>query len=332
MAIRWRTRMARRSSGWGTPSGTASSGRMRRTGRSTSATRRAQGFSVIQFFSTHWRALATDPDGQPSYSEDGRFTVNPAFYQRLDPKVEAIARHGLLASAIVVLSLYDEEPGWAWPEEQLIRFARWLRARWGAYHVAWSLGGDGDFRGERAERWKRIGPAVYSRSTGAPGHDASQGLELGRRRVPRSVLADVLHLPELPFRRGAEGALAAGGTAHVDWRQHPPRPIVNIEPNYEDHPSYASGIRFSDREVRRAAYWSLLVTPTAGVSYGHYSLWAWASRARAGRGGYPLPGGRRARTVVDRARHAGRAEHDDRQALLRDRRLVAATPGAGSAG
>ena len=62
-----------------------------------------------------------------------------------------------------------------------------------------------------------------------------------------------------------------------DWRQPPPRPIVNIEPNYEDHPSYASGVRFTDHEVRRAAYWSLLVTPTAGVSYGHYSLWAWAA-------------------------------------------------------
>ena len=125
-------------------------------------TRRAQGFSVVQFFSTHWRALATDPEGQASYAEDGRFTVNPRFYQRLDPKVEAIADHGLLASAIVVLALYDEEPGWAWPVERLIRFARWLRARWGAYHVAWSFGGDGDFSGERAERWKAIGAAVYA--------------------------------------------------------------------------------------------------------------------------------------------------------------------------
>ena len=131
-------------------------------GRLPLSTRRAQGFSVIQFFSTHWRGLATDPGGEAAYAEDGRFTVNPAFYQRLDPKVEAIADHGLLASAIVVLSLYDEEPGWAWPAAQLIRFARWLRARWGAYHVAWSLGGDGDFSGERAERWKPIGAAVYS--------------------------------------------------------------------------------------------------------------------------------------------------------------------------
>ena len=67
-------------------------------------TRRAQGFSVVQFFSTHWRGLATDPAGEASYTEDGGFRVNPAFYQRLDAKVEAVARHGMLASAIVVLA------------------------------------------------------------------------------------------------------------------------------------------------------------------------------------------------------------------------------------
>ena len=53
--------------------------------------------------------------------------------------------------------------------------------------------------------------------------------------------------------------------------------ILQVEPNYEDHPSYGSGIRFTAADVRRASYWSLLVTPTAGVTYGHFSLWAWAS-------------------------------------------------------
>jgi hypothetical protein len=67
------------------------------------------------------------------------------------------------------------------------------------------------------------------------------------------------------------------GPHTTDWLKQPPRPIINIEPNYEDHPSYGSEIRFTAGDVRRASYWSLLVTPTAGVSYGHFSLWAWAS-------------------------------------------------------
>ena len=241
-------------------------------------TRRAQSFSVIQFFSTHWRALATDPTGQPSYFEDdGHFTVNPLFYQRLDPKVEAIARHGLLASAIVVLSLYDEEPGWAWPVERLIRFARWLRARWGAYHVAWSLGGDGNFQGERAVRWREIGSAAYSNPPEALVTMHPFGYSwVGDEFRDQSWLTFYVYQSGHSNDEAKVRWLPLGPHT-TDWQTPPPRPIVNIEPNYEDHPSYPSDVRFSAAEVRRAGYWSLLVTPAAGVSYGHFSLWAWAS-------------------------------------------------------
>jgi hypothetical protein len=54
-------------------------------------------------------------------------------------------------------------------------------------------------------------------------------------------------------------------------------PVVNLEPNYEGHPSYHIARAFTDQEVRRAAYWSLLVSPPAGVSFGHNSIWVWAA-------------------------------------------------------
>jgi hypothetical protein len=55
----------------------------------------------------------------------------------------------------------------------------------------------------------------------------------------------------------------------------PPLPVINLEPNYEMHPSYHIDRKFTDREVRRAAYWSLLVSPTAGVTYGNNPIWVW---------------------------------------------------------
>ena len=240
-------------------------------------TRRAQGFTVIQFFSTQWRALATDPFGEPSFHENGRFAPNPLFYRRLDSKVESIARHGMLASAIVVLSLFDDEPGWAWPPEQLVRFARWLRARWSSYHVAWTLGGDGDFSGERADRWKPIGAAVYGDPPEAMVTMHPRGwVWNGEEFRDQAWVTFYLYQSGHSDVEERVRWLPDGPAAH-DWRTEPPRPIINAEPNYEDHPSYASGIRFTDHEVRRASYWSMLVTPTAGVTYGHFSLWAWAS-------------------------------------------------------
>jgi hypothetical protein len=52
-------------------------------------------------------------------------------------------------------------PGFALPEDQAILIARYMVARWQAHDVVWILPGDGDFRGEKAEKWKRIGRAVF---------------------------------------------------------------------------------------------------------------------------------------------------------------------------
>ncbi len=271
--------------------------------------RRAQGFSAIQFFTTQWRGLTTDPFGEPSFHDDGGFAPNPRFYQRLDPKVEAIARHGLLGYGIVVLSLYEDEPGWAWPAERLVRFARWLRARWGSYHMSWTLAGDGGFAGRRAEeRFWPIGRAAYS--------DPPEPLVTMHPRGWTWVGGEFRGEPWVTFLSyqschsddpGKVRWLPDGDAAR-DWRTEPSKPIINLEPNYEDHPSYDSGIRFTPHEVRRASYWSMLVTPTAGVTYGHYSLWAWA--------GEPEP--------------VGKGIHSQAEELLQPWWTVLDTPGARS--
>lgn len=241
--------------------------------------RRAQGFTVVSCFSSQWRALAVDPAGEPSFMGEGRtFRPNPRFYRRLDEKVEAVARHGLLLYAIVVLSLYEDEPGWAWPAEQLTRFASWLRARWGAWHMAWTLAGDGRFAGPAAEaRFRPIGRAVYA--------NPPERLVTMHPCGWTWAGAEFRDEPWLTFHSyqschsddEAKVRWLAHGDVARDWAATPAKPIINLEPNYEDHPSYDGGRVFTAHEVRRAAYWSLFVAPTAGVNYGQYSLWAWAS-------------------------------------------------------
>jgi hypothetical protein len=65
------------------------------------------------------------------------------------------------------------------------------------------------------------------------------------------------------------------GPPAKDWKCSPHRPFINLEPNYEGHIDFATRQRFSDHAVRRAAYWSLLNAPTAGVSYGGHGVWGW---------------------------------------------------------
>jgi hypothetical protein len=65
------------------------------------------------------------------------------------------------------------------------------------------------------------------------------------------------------------------GPPATEWQREPARPFINVELPYEDHIAYQTGLKHTDVSVRRAIWWSLLVAPTAGVTYGGHGVWAW---------------------------------------------------------
>jgi hypothetical protein len=69
--------------------------------------------------------------------------------------------------------------------------------------------------------------------------------------------------------------------------------VINLEPPYEYHIAYHSKQRHSADTVRRALYWSMLVAPTAGVTYGGHGVWGWNDGSGPPAGhpstGTPLP-------------------------------------------
>ena len=125
------------------------------------AARRTQGFTAIQFVDTHWRAAGQDPAGETAWTGTEGIRLNPAFFQRLDPKVAAINAHGLVGVPVVLWTALAADPGQALPESDALRVARHIVARWGAYSVIWFLGGDGHYERQGTDRWNRIGRAVF---------------------------------------------------------------------------------------------------------------------------------------------------------------------------
>ena len=115
------------------------------------------------------------------------------------------------------------------------------------------------------------------------------------------------------------------------WAEVPRQAVINLEPCYEYHNRMAAqrgdasapGGRFSPADVRRALYWSLLVSPTAGVTYGGHGVWGWddgtAPPVAHERTGVPLPW----REALHHAGGAGGAPPGGR---LRRRPLVDAAP------
>ena len=62
-----------------------------------------------------------------------------------------------------------------------------------------------------------------------------------------------------------------------DYALNPPKPVLDGEPNYEELPSgfQELGQRFTDVDVRRAAYWAVFAG-AFGHTYGHNAIWQMA--------------------------------------------------------
>lgn len=263
-----------------------------------------QRFTAVQWVATEWRASPQgDRLNEPAYTGSERIAVNPAFFQRLDAKMDALNRAGLLSAPVMLWAIAGGSnpavnPGLSLPEDQAIRLAQYMVARWQGHDVLWILPGDGDYRGEKAEKWKRVGRAVFADPTGAQQAHAPVVLHPGGMHW---VLREFQHEPWVDIHGYQSGhgddektlRWMTDGPPSRDWKLEPTRPFINLEPPYENHVAYQSKQPISPHTVRRAVYWSLLNAPTAGVTYGGHGVWGWDDGTRPPtdhkNSGIPLP-------------------------------------------
>lgn len=233
-------------------------------------------FTGIQFVTTQWRTAYTDAEGQKAYTGFEKIRIQPSFYQRIDARVDAVNRHGLLAVPVLlwVLGEPSYSPG-KLPESQAVKLARYQVARYGAHHVSWFLPGDGRYFDEHVERWKRIGRQVFDREGHAPVWLHPQGMQW-----PFDAFLEEKWVTALGYQSGHGDDPRTlkwiyEGPPARKWNLGKARPVVNLEPPYEAHIAYQSRKPHPASSVRRATYWSLLNAPTAGVSYGAHGVWSW---------------------------------------------------------
>jgi hypothetical protein len=243
--------------------------------------RKRQKFTTVQWVATQFRAA---PEGnrahQLAFTGSNSIAVNPQFFRAMDAKVDALDQAGLLSAPVLLWAVGsganpNVNPGYALPDDQAILLARYMVARWGANNVVWILGGDGDYRGEKAERWKHIGREVFKE----PGH-APVTLHPGGMQWVGDLFANEEWYDIVGYQSGhgdSEETLRwiFEGPAATEWNRHPAHPFINLEPPYENHLAYESGKPHTPESVRRAVYWSLLSTPPAGVTYGGHGVWGW---------------------------------------------------------
>lgn len=236
-----------------------------------------------QFTVTQWEATAgEDNKKQTAFSREGEhLRLNAEFFKRLDAKVQTLSRAGLL-SAIALLSQQTELP-----EDQAGLLMRYVVARYGAEPVAWLLVLDGASPSNQVARWRQIGQAAFAQRQHAPvivcaGETPSMLNQFRDQSwvdaVGFGAITDMTDVAlkkaisnageMLPQRRdGTPPPLAPGNT-------EPVRPFICFLPP-ENGIGPESKKRFSADDVRRAAYWSLLMSVPCGLSYSGQGVADW---------------------------------------------------------
>jgi hypothetical protein len=242
--------------------------------------RKAKRFSAVQFnILSPWRTAPTDREGNKSFEiKNGKVVPNEAFYKRLDGHFQMINDAGLLAVPVLCWSNSNVDPGRILTEDQIVDLVQWQVKRYEKMNALWILAGDTDYKRD-AEMWKRIGRAVFG---GRP--EALVTTHPTGENFPWNDWRDEMWLNVWGYQSGHGDSdntwrwIASGPPAEYGRKGDYTRPVINLEPAYEAHNGYASKKPHSALNVRRAVYWSLLVHPIAGVTYGGHGVWSWHTK------------------------------------------------------
>lgn len=237
-------------------------------------------YNAIQLVLTQWRGADQNTQGEVAYEGQGRIKVNPSFFQHMDEKMDQINELGLVAAPVVLWALQKSagrelSPGYTLPDDEAVRLARYIVARYGAHHVIWLLGGDGNYLDPFEQRWKYIGQQVFRDY-----HPGLVTLHPGGRSWIGEAYADQEWLDIVAYQsshsnqEGTVNWINRGPMATL-WDELPPRPLINMEPSYEEIPLRRSGGKIEASDVRNASYWSLFATPLSGITYGANGVWPW---------------------------------------------------------
>lgn len=246
--------------------------------------RRQQGFNVVQWVATQWRAASQgDEHGSLAFTGREQIALNPTFFQRLDRKIQMMNQAGFLSVPVLLWAHKGKNetanhlnPGFDLPEDQAVMLARYMLARWGADHNVWILAGDGDYDiADVATRWKRIGHDLFDGKHHAPVTVHPISVQWTQTQFEDEAWFDFISYQSGHGDSNEYTSWLVEGPPAMQWKTGKPRPVINLEPPYENHIAYHSRKPFDAAATRKRLYWSLLVSPPAGVTYGGHGVWGW---------------------------------------------------------
>ncbi|MCX7670471.1 MAG: glycoside hydrolase family 140 protein [Anaerolineae bacterium] len=248
--------------------------------------RRRKGFTVIQAVAlAEFDGLHTpNPYGDLPLHDDDPTRPNEAYFRHVDAVIRLAADKGLYVGLLPtwgdkVVGMWGAGP-MIFDAENAYTYGRWLAARYRRQpNIIWILGGDRPaIHGELDLRpiWRAMAAGIDEGAGGRPlktyhpqgGYSSSAWLHAEPWLDFNMMQSGHGHGPDAPTWEMVEH----------DYGLEPPKPVLDGEPNYEDHPvrpwprwDPADGY-YRDHDVRKQIYRSVFAG-ACGVTYGHHSIW-----------------------------------------------------------
>jgi hypothetical protein len=294
--------------------------------------RAAKGFTVIQAYVL--RGLAQKhPDGNSSLLDATPLLdrdptrPNEEFFKNVDYVVNRANELGLVMGLVTAKSWHvTDHPEKVFDEKNAYTFGKFLGARYKNNAVLWFPGGD-SAPGKYDAVWVAMAKGLK---------DGSAGSQLvcyhGQGSTSSSMWfhkADWLDFNSI--QSGHNFGSDSYAFVSKDYALMPPKPTVDMEPAYENHPTGANQPRVDAHKVRTQAYAAMLAG-AAGHGYGSLDLFYFYKDAD---GPFPKNGFQHWRTAVayEGSRQVGlmRRLFEQRpwHKLAPDQSVLASAPGAG---
>lgn len=242
--------------------------------------RKVQGFNTIQInILPQWDASATDLDYQPFLEKDPH-RLNDAYFAHAKEMCVKAKAEGFELALVVLWCNYV--PGtWAsrmmpagiLPFDCLENYVRKVHEVFTELEPLYIISGDTDFpEDETTKYYVHVGKLLKEL---APDCLFTTHIKGRYSHIPE----DLYQLMDLCFYQSGHNAkdlTMPYSLSEEMQKKYPGKPLLNSEPCYEEM-GYSGNMygRWSRRDVRRAAYVSVLSGACAGVTYGAAGIYSW---------------------------------------------------------
>lgn len=247
--------------------------------------RRMQGFNALQIniLPQHDRSVSSNylEPFEASLSGDWDFSRrNEKYFDRAEKMVEMAVEKGFTPALVLLWCNYvrgtwgsNITPSRIIPREYIEDYIEYVVSRFSKYNPIFIVSGDTNFESNEAIEYYMAALEIVKKKAAS----SLTTMHLMAGLVLPETFIKSEHLDFYMYQSGhnRERQSLAFEIAQKYYNTPIRRPIVNGEPCYEGHAHGGKYGRFSNFDVRRAIWQSLLSGAKAGVAYGAHGIWNW---------------------------------------------------------